>query len=84
MVYKTCVLLVFLFLTLITEQYLDVVTTEEREVKEEEGGQVFIISNNSESPELRAMGKTASSYCKERAGGLRDTFTVLLYQVAFS
>ena len=28
-VYETCVLLVFLFLTQITEQYLDVVTAEE-------------------------------------------------------
>lgn len=34
-VYETCVLLVFLLLTQITEQYLDVVTTEELKVREE-------------------------------------------------
>lgn len=44
-VYKTYVLLVFLLLTQITEQYLDVVTTEEQEVSGEEGGgQVFPLS----------------------------------------
>lgn len=43
-VYETCVLLVFLFLTQITEQYLDVVTVEEWEVKtqkKEKGGGMF-------------------------------------------
>lgn len=43
-VYETCVLLVFLFLTQITEQYLDVVTAEEWEVKkkgERKRGHVF-------------------------------------------
>ena len=56
-------LLVFLFLTQITEQYLDVVTAEEQEVRgEERGGQVFPLSQTV----VKAPGNgedTASGWC---------------------
>lgn len=50
-VYETCVLLVFLSLTQITEQYLDEVTAEEQEVRQQEGrGQgSHIVSDSGES-----------------------------------
>ncbi len=65
-VYETCVLLVFLFLTQITEQYLDVVTTEEQEV----GGCAGfpIISDSDES--LKQWGRHSLWLVLERAGGL--------------
>lgn len=68
-VYETCVLLVFLFLTQITEQYLDVVTTEEQEVRGDEGGAGFpIISDSDESP--RQWARRSLWLVVERAGGL--------------
>ena len=76
-------LLVFLFLTQITEQYLDVVTAEEQEVRGEEGGGAGfpIISDSGESP--RQWGRHSLWLVLESAGGLtqadRDVAILLKY-----
>lgn len=62
-VYETCVLRAFLFLTQITEQYLDVMTTVE------EGVAGFpIISDSEEIPEQQ--GRHGLRLMLQRAGGL--------------
>lgn len=66
---ETCALLVFLFLTQITEQYLDVVSTEEQEVREGGRGAGFpIISDMMKAPG-NGEDRQSCRLMPERAGG---------------